>query len=136
MSVIQGLTTSFKQQLLVQGQNFSTDTFKIALYLNPATLDYTTAAYSTTNEIVAPGYTAGGQILTGATIASSGNIVYVTFSNAVWAGAITANCALIYNSSRANASVAVLDFGAVKASINTFVATMPPATATTALLRF
>ena len=135
MSVIQGLTTSFKKQLLTQGQNFNTDTFMIALYNSPATLDYNTTAYSTTNEVVAAGYTAGGQILTGMAIASLGNVVFVTFNNAVWSGSITANCALIYNARRANASVAVLDFGSLKSSANTFTA-VPPATSTTALLRF
>ena len=135
MSVIQGLTTSFKQQLLAQGQNFGTDTFKIALYNNPSVMDYTVTAYSATSEVSGTGYTAGGQILTGVAIATYGNVVYVTFNNAVWNAALTANCALIYNSSRANASVAVLDFGSSKSSSTVFTVSMPSPTYTTALIR-
>ena len=33
--------------------NFSTDTFRLALYTNAATLNQTTTAYTTTGEVVA-----------------------------------------------------------------------------------
>ena len=136
MSVMQGMTASFKQQLLQQGQNFATDAFYIALYNAPAVLDYTTTAYGTASEVVAAGYTAGGELLTGVTTTTSGDTVYVNFDNAQWSGAISATCALIYNASQANASVAVLDFGSLKSSTTVFTVTMPPNTPTTALLRF
>jgi len=135
MSIVQGLTTSFKLQAWQAGQNLATDTLKIALYTSSAALDYTTTAYSPTNEVVATGYAAGGQVLTGQVLASSGQTVYLTFNNPVWSAALTARCALIYNTTRANASVAVLDFGSDKTSSTLFTISMPGNTATTALIR-
>ena len=139
MALQQTLTTSFKQQMLTAGQDLSTDTLYIALYDGFATLGPNTTTYNgTTNEVVGTGYTAGGQQLTGVTIATSTNgVVYVNFDNVVWdPAAFTARGALIYNTTRSNASVAVLDFGADKTCTNTFTVTMPVNTASTALLRF
>ena len=139
MAIQQTLTTSFKQQMLQAGQNLATDTLKIALYTAPASLGPDTTVYSTSNEVVGTGYTAGGETLTGVVITANANgTVYVTFDNAVWpASSFTARGALLYNSTQANASVAVLDFGADKTCVNqTFTVTMPANTVTTALLRF
>ena len=91
---------SFKQQLFEGDFDFSAttaQTFKIALYTNDATLDQTTTAYTTTGEVVATGYTAGGELITPSlAIDSSTGIAYIDFSNASWSGAITARGALIY----------------------------------------
>ena len=136
----QGLTNSFKQQMLQAGQNLATDTLKMALYTAFADLGPTTTAYSTTNEITGTGYTAGGAAVTGATISvdTQTSTVYVNFNNVSWPGAnFTARGALIYNVTRGNASVAILDFGSDKlfTTANNTV-TMPANTATTALIRF
>ena len=138
MAIVQGLTTSFKTQMLQAGQNLATDTLKIALYTGFATLGPTTTAYTTSNEVVGTGYTAGGIPLTGVGISSTADgVVYVTFDNAVWSSAsFTARCALIYNTTRSNASVAVLDFGSDKTCSTTFTVVMPLNSATTALIRF
>jgi hypothetical protein len=132
---VQTQTTSFKAECWQAVHNLLTDTLKIALYTGNASLDASTTAYSTTNEIAGAGYTAGGQTLTGATINSSGYIVYADFADPSWTGALTARYALIYNASKSNKSIAVLDFGADKRSVNTFTVTLPANTATTALLR-
>lgn len=117
--------------------NFSSDTFKMALYTNAATLDETTSAYTSTGEVVASGYTAGGQVVT-ATVStettSSGSIVYVNFSSPSWTAAMTARGALIYKAG-ANGAVCVLDFGNDKTSTSTFTVTMPANTSTSALIR-
>ena len=117
--------------------NLSTDTFRLALYTNEATLDQTTTAYTTTGEVVASGYTAGGQVVT-ATVSSAttpaGSIVYVSFSSPSWTGAITARGALIYKAG-SNGAVCVLDFGSNKISTSTFTVTMPVDTSTSALIR-
>jgi len=114
-----------------------TDTMKIALYTNSATLDATTTAYSATNEVVGTGYTAGGNTLTGNAISSGGTTAWLTFSDSSWTTAtITARGALIYDSTRSNAAIAVLDFGADKVSTaGTFTVQMPVAAASTALIR-
>lgn len=137
MSIVQTLTTSFKNDLLTAGQNLSTDTLKLALYKADASLNADTTAYSATNEITGTGYTAGGVTLTGVTIQTSGSVVYINFSNAVWSpAAFTTRAALIYNASKSNKSVAVLDFGSDKTCTSTFTVVMPANTVTSALLRF
>lgn len=138
MSIVQTLTTSFKNDLLIAGQNLSTDTLKIALYTANASLNADTTAYSTTNELpTTGGYTAGGKTLTGVTIQTSGSTVYINFSNAVWdPAAFTTRAGLIYNASKSNKSVAVLDFGSDKTCTSTFTVVMPANTVTSALLRF
>jgi hypothetical protein len=134
--IVQGQTTSFKAELYQGVHNLLTDTLKIALYTALADLNENTTVYSTSNEVVGTGYTAGGQTLTGVTIGTSGSIAYVNFSNVVWNPAsFTTRCALIYNSSKGNKSIAVLDFGSDKTATNTFTITMPANTATSALIR-
>lgn len=138
MAIVQGQTTSFKLQLYEGVHNFLTNTFKMALYTGNASLNQGTTVYTTSNEVVGTGYTAGGVTLTGVTINTdpTTSTVYVNFNNAVWSpAAFTARCALIYNTSASNASVAVIDFGSDKSCSNTFTVTMPANTSTTALIR-
>ena len=135
MAIVQTQTTSFKAELYQAVHNLLTDTLKIALYTANANLNETTTVYSTANEVVASGYTAGGNTLTGVTINTSGYTAYVNFDNVSWTAALTARCALIYNTSKANRAIAVIDFGADKTSATTFLITMPANTSTTALIR-
>jgi hypothetical protein len=133
-SIVQTQTTSFKTELYQAIHNFTTDTFKIALYTASADLNEATTAYSTSNEVTGTGYAAGGIALTGVTLGTDGYTAYVNFANAVFGASVTARCALIYNSSKANRSVVVLDFGSDKTSTN-FTITMPATSATAALIR-
>jgi len=135
MSIVQTQTTSFKKELYQGIHDLSTDTIKIALYTASADLNSTTTVYTSTNEVVASGYTAGGQTMTGVAINSDGYVAYANWANVSWTTAVTARCALIYNASKANRSVAVLDFGSDKTSGTTFLITMPANTATSALIR-
>ena len=136
MSIVQTQTTSFKKELYTAVHNLSTNTLKIALYTSAVNLNEDTTVYSATNEVPNTGtYTAGGIALTGVSISSSGYTAYVNFNNVSWTGAITARCALIYNATQGNKSIAVLDFGSDKTSITTFLITMPANTSTTALIR-
>ena len=136
MSIVQTQTTSFKAELYQGIHDLTTDTIKIALYTGNANLNADTTVYSSANEVAATGtYAAGGAQLTPITVSSSGYTAYVGFPNISWTGAITARCALIYNASKANKSIAVLDFGSDKSSSTTFLITMPANTATTALVR-
>jgi hypothetical protein len=120
-------------------QNFSADTFKLALYTSSASLDENTTAYTASNEVASDGnYSAGVNTLTvSVTPTNTGNVAFISFSNTSWANAtITANGALIYNSSLANAAVAVLAFGGDKTSTNgTFAVNFPTADATNAIIR-
>jgi hypothetical protein len=135
MSIVQTQTTSFKAEIYQAVHNLLTDTIKIALYNGNANLNADTTVYATTDEVVAAGYTAGGNTLTGVTLSTSDSTVYVNFANTSWTSALTARCALIYNVTQGNKSIAVLDFGSDKTSTTTFTITMPANTSTTALIR-
>ena len=140
MAITQAMCTSFKIALLDGEMDFSSDTsqtFKIALFTSSATLDATTTAYSTTNEVSGTGYTAGGKTLTVVAPTTSGTTAFIDFSNVTWTSAtITARGALIYKSGGSNPAVAVLDFGADKTSTNgDFEIQFPTADASNAILR-
>jgi len=136
MSIVQTQTTSFKAQLYQGIHDLTTDVIKIALYTASANLNEDTTVYSSNDEVAATGtYSLGGAQLTPITVSTSGYTAFVGFPNISWTGAITARCALIYNSSQGNKSVAVLDFGSDKTSTATFTITMPANTATAALIR-
>jgi hypothetical protein len=143
MAIQQGLTNSFKQEMLQAGQDLLTDTLYMALYTAFSDIGPLTVEYTTDNEVTGTGYTAGGVEVTGAMLSTqttgpNAGTVYVNFDDVSWPGAnFTARGALIYNVTQANKSVAVLDFGSDKifSSTNNTV-TMPANTATTALIRF
>ena len=140
MSIYQGLTNSFKREMLQAGQNIITNTLYMALYTSYSDIGPETTVYTATNEVTGTGYTAGGRQVTGATLNTDVDTgtVYVNFNNVSWPGAsFTARGALIYNATRSNASVLVLDFGSDKSfsSVSNTV-TMPVNTSTTALIRF
>ena len=135
-------TNTFKTGLMNGTFKFDgTQTYKIALYTNAATLDATTTAYTTTGQVAASGYTAGGLTLTIAQTPTIGNQTgaatsYISFSNAVWTGAILARGALIYLSDgTTNPAVCVLDFGSDKTSTATFTVQFPAVTNTSAIIR-
>jgi hypothetical protein len=138
MPITQCMVTSFKADALGGVQDLDTDVIKLALYTSAATLDASTTTYSSTNEVAASGtYAAGGGTLTGAAITTSGTTAFVDFADISFTSAtITARGALIYNSSKSNKAIAVLDFGSDKTSTNgTFTVQMPAANATDALIR-
>ena len=129
------LCTSFKLGLLGASFDFATpttDVYKIALYDNAASFDASTTAYTTNNEVVASGYTAGGEILT-PTVSYDGTTSFVSFANVSWTSALTARGALIYKVG--GSSICVLDFGSNKTSTVTFTVEFPAASSTTAIIR-
>lgn len=133
--IVQTQCTSFKAELYQGIHNLLTDDIYIALYTSTADLSAATTSYTATGQVVASGYTAGGQKLLSPTVNSSGYTAYVSFANPSWSGAITARGALIYNASKANRAIAVLDFGSDKTSTTTFTVTMPVNAADSALIR-
>jgi hypothetical protein len=142
MAITQAMCDSFKVQILSGQQNLvsgSSSTYKLALYTSSATLSNATTAYTTVNEVTSSGsnYTAGGNTLTVSTSpTSTGNVAFLSFSNTSWTNAnITANGALIYNST-GNTAVASLAFGSDKTATNgTFTVIFPTADATNAIIR-
>jgi hypothetical protein len=135
--IVQTQTTSFKAELYEGIHDLIDDTIKIALFNANADLLASTTAYSTNQEVTGTGYTAGGNTLTGATVRSSGTTAYVSFDNTSWSSAsFTSRGALIYNSSKANRSIAVLNFGSDKIVANgTLTIEFPSNDVTSAIIR-
>ena len=136
MAITQAISTSFKAEVL-QGVHDSADTYKIALYTSAATLNATTTEYNATNEVSGAGYTAGGATLAGYAVTTSVTTAILDFNDVSWENAtITARGALIYNSSKSNKAVYVLDFGSDITSTNgTFAITLPTPDAANGLIR-
>jgi hypothetical protein len=132
-----GLTNSFKEELLLGLHDFDTDVMKIALYVADAELGPDTLAYTTAGETSGVGYTATGLALTGAVVARTNNVAYVSFDNPTWnAATFTTRGALIYNSSKSNRSVGVLNFGLDQTVLSQqFQVQFPPDNADSALIR-
>jgi len=137
MAIVQSLCSSFKQQILLGEHDLDTDVIKIALYTSAATLSAATTAYSTSDEVVGVGYTAGGNTLAGATVSLTGTTAFVDFTDTTWTTAtITARGALIYNSSKSDKAIAVLDFGSDKTSTaGDFVVQFPANDSSSAIIR-
>ena len=137
MAITQAMCSSFKQQILLGEHDLDTDVLKIALYVSAATLSASTTVYTTSNEVVGTGYVAGGNTLAGATVTLSGTTAYVDFSDTTWSTAtFTARGALIYNSSKSNKAIAVLDFGADKTvTAGDFTVQFPTNDASSAIVR-
>lgn len=136
MAFDQTLTTSFKQDILLGVHDLETDTIKMALFLATADLGASTTVYTTTGETSGTGYTAGGKVMTGVTVLTADTTAYVDFADTSWdPAAFTARGALIYNASKSNKAIAVLDFGSDKTTTTTFTVQMPANTATSALIR-
>ena len=139
MAITQAICTVFKQDLMSPGGNLAAQSLKCALYTNAATLNAATPAYTASNEVSSSNtnYTTGGNTLANVAISVDGTTAIfdadnVTFPNAT----ISAQAALLYNNSSANAAIAVLDFGGVKTSTNgTFELQFPTANASAGLIR-
>lgn len=133
--ITQTACTVFKLNLLNGAENFTTGTYKIALYTALADLGADTTAYTSTNEITGSGYVAGGKVLTNIVPASNEGVAYISFDPVIWSpAAFTTRGALIYNSAT-GAAVCVLNFGSDKTATNTFTVTFPAATSSSAVIR-
>ena len=137
MAITTAMSTSFKKELFEATHDFTSDTFKIALFTSSASLGASTTAYSTSNEISGSGYSAGGVALTVVAPTTDGTSAFVDFNDPSWTSAsFTANGALIYNSSKSNKAVAAFAFGGDQTvSSGTFAITIPAAASGTAVVR-
>lgn len=149
MAISQAMCTSFKVEILDGVHAFGSsvvraseapDVFKIALFTSSASLDASTTTYSSTNEVSASGtnYTTGGNTLTVSQApTSTSTTAWLDFDDVTWVSAtITANGALIYNSTQSDKAVAVLAFGGDKTSTaGNFTIQFPAAAASTAIIR-
>ena len=140
MAITQAMCTSFKKELLEGVHNFKNSggsTFKLALFTSSASLDASTTAYSTSNEVSGTGYSAGGSALTRVDPSTSGTPAFTDFADLTFSTAtITANGAVIYNDGASDAAVIVLAFGGDKTSTaGDFTIQFPTADASNAIIR-
>ena len=137
MAITQTWATSFKRQVLLGEHDLDTDVLKIALYTDTAVLGPDTTVYTTVGETSGAGYVAGGIALVNVTVNQGDGIAYVSFDNPSWAGAsFTARGALIYNSSKSNKAMFVLDFGLNQTAVSeNFVLDLPADNPTFALIK-
>jgi len=143
MAITTAMCNSFKQELLGGVHDLDTDSLKIALIKDSPTGTYgaATTNYSdvtdNSDEATGTNYTAGGQVLDGATITLSSNTAFVDFTDEVFTNlTISADGAIIYNASQGNAAIAVFDFGGtVTATSGDFTVVFPTADASNAVIR-
>ena len=123
---------------LLAGRHLSTHSYNMALYMLEATLGSSTTRYLVASESSGSGYTAGGQELQGYTLARSGSTSYLDWSNISWPNSTmsAAGCVLYNESLTSNEALHVYTFGgSVEVSNGTFTVVLPPASATSAVLR-
>ena len=144
MAITSAVCNSFKTEVLQALHNFtasSGNSFKLALYTSSATLNKSTTAYSSSNEISntsGSAYTAGGKALTSVTPALSTDTACCDFNDISWTSAsFTANGCLIFNgSAKGDPAVCAIDFGSDKTvTSGTFTIQFPVADASNAILR-
>jgi hypothetical protein len=141
MAITSAVCNTFKTEVLKAVHNFTNgaNTFRLALYTSSATLNKSTTAYTTSNEVAnGNGYTTKGAALTNVTPALSGDTAVCDFSNISFTSAsFTANGCLIFNDTASgDPSVCAIAFGGDKTvTSGTFTIEFPAADASNAILR-
>ena len=144
MAITSAICNSFKTEVLQALHNFtasSGNSFKLALYTSSATLNKSTTAYSTSNEISntsGSAYQPKGKALTSVTPALSTDTACCDFNDISWTSAsFTANGCLIFNDSASgDPAVCAIAFGSDKTvTSGTFTIQFPTADASNAIVR-
>lgn len=141
MPIVTSMCTSYKQELFeaVHDHAVAGDAFNLALFTSAANLDAATETYDAVNEVPDGGnYAARGQVLTNLAPASAGTVAFTQFASPIeWlVSNITARGCQIFNTSKADRSVSVHDFGQEYVSVDgTFSVIMPTHDANSSLLR-
>ena len=137
MAITQAMCTQFKRDVMLGLHDLDSDTIRIALFTSSATLNATTTAYATTNEISGAGYTAGGVTLASASVINNSTSGCFDATDPEWTSAtFTARGALIYNDTESDLAIAVLDFGGdFTVAGGTFKIVFPAQTKDTAIIR-
>jgi hypothetical protein len=140
--IFTAVTDAFKLGLL---RDMSQDVFRMALYTDKANLGPETPTYTPNGEVIGPGYQAGGIVLAGYRVTLETFVekdvqrvvAIADWDDPVWPNAtITARAVMIYNFTRGNRTVAVLDLGQNYTSTNgAFTVTLPEPTGQTALFQ-
>lgn len=112
MMITAGLVTSFKREILLGIHDLDTDVIKIALYDSSAILGPDTTVYTAVGEVSSAGYTPGGQVLLSPQVSAGNGTGYADFADPIWyATTFSVRAALIYNYTKGNRAIGVLNFG-------------------------
>lgn len=125
--IAEGIAYSFLAEIL-QGIHQASDVYRIALYTGKAKLSPETKVYTAEGEFIGGGYGAGGTPLLGYQVTQADGEAFLNWAPAIWPNVtIQARGALLYNYTRGNRAVGVLDFGKDVTSTNgDFKVTLPP----------
>ncbi len=143
MAITTAMCTSFKSELLGGLHDLDTDSLKIALIkaspsgtYGAATTNYSNVT-GNSDEASGTGYSAGGQVLDGASISVSGTTAIVDFTDEVFSNVtISTDGCIIYNTANSNSAIAVIDFGGtVSATAGDLTIEFPAADASNAVIR-
>jgi hypothetical protein len=143
MAITSAICNTFKTEILKAVHNFtasSGNTFNLALYTSSATLNKSTTAYASTNEIAntsGSAYSAKGLALTSVTPVLSSDTAVCDFANISWTSAsFTARGCLIFNDTASgDPAVCAIDFGGDKTvTSGTFTIEFPAPNAGTAII--
>ena len=140
MPVTQCMPTSAKAGFLA-GTYVAADVYRISLFLASASsLDANSTTYTIgmAGELAtAGGYTQGGINMVGYTPGTGGTEAWIDWTtDPQWTSAtFTSDAAVIYNSSKANAIIAILSFGSATVASGTFTVQFPTPAAGTAIIR-
>ena len=142
MAITSAICNSFKTEILKAVHNFtasSGNTFNLALYTSSATLNKSTTAYTTSNEVAnGNGYTTKGNALTSVTPVLSTDTAVCDFADTSFTSAsFTARGCLIFNEDASgDPAVCAIDFGSDKTvTSGTFTIQFPTADASNAIIR-
>jgi hypothetical protein len=137
MAITQAMCTQFKRDVMLGLHDLDSDTIRIALFTSSATLNATTTAYATTNEISGAGYTAGGVTLASASVINNSTSGCFDAADPEWTSAtFTARGAMIWNDTESDLAIAILDFGGdFTVAGGTFKIVFPAQTKDTAIIR-
>ena len=132
-----GIVTSFKQQVLLGQHDLLNDVIKVALYDSSAVLGPDTTVYTTVGEVTSSGYTAGGQVLLNPIVSAGTGTGYATFDDPIWLHTtFSVRGALIYNYTKSNKAIGVINFGTDQVTLNQdFKIQFPANNPETALIR-
>jgi len=143
MAITSAICNSFKVEILKAVHNFtasSGNTFNLAMYTSSATLNKSTTAYSSSNEISntsGSSYSAKGKAITSVTPVLSSDTAVCDFANISWTSAsFTANGCLIFNDTASgDPACCAIAFGGDKTvTSGTFTIEFPTASAGSAII--
>ena len=149
MAITTAMCNSFKQELLGGVHDLDTDILKIALIKSSPTGTYNknTTNYSdvtgNSDEATGTNYPATGQVLSAPTDGSTSiinlanDVAFLDFVDEVFQDVtVSADGAILYNSSQGNKAIAVFDFGGtITATAGDFTIVFPDQNSTNAVVR-